>query len=221
MAKYKTVLIIAPHADDEVLGCGGALQYYRAQGHRVVVNIVSSRVITPEETAAYTKETKSIVSSVARLLDINDVFYCNLPDEKLDNKLIDVIVPIENLLGKREEGFKIALNILNIGRIKLGAGVLGGCRGIISSVIQYSTERIQFGVPINTFGAIKNKIAQMIVKTFACEAISYRSGQEIENKVVEFEKDGFQLFVGARNFFLREIETFFSQKCSTPNFVKP
>tara|TARA_B100001105_G_scaffold120089_1_gene96274 strand:+ start:1 stop:1530 length:1530 start_codon:yes stop_codon:yes gene_type:complete len=102
----------------------------------------------------------------------------------------DVIVPIENLLGKREEGFKIALNILNIGRIKLGAGVLGGCRGIISSVIQYSTERIQFGVPINTFGAIKNKIAQMIVKTFACEAISYRSGQEIENKVVEFEKDG-------------------------------
>ena len=102
----------------------------------------------------------------------------------------DVIVPIENLLGKREEGFKIALNILNIGRIKLGAGVLGGCRALISSAIQYSTERIQFSVPICSFGAIKNKIAQMVVKTFAGEAISYRSGQEIENKIVEFEKDG-------------------------------
>jgi len=102
----------------------------------------------------------------------------------------DVIVPIENLLGKREEGFKIALNILNIGRIKLGAGVLGGCRALISCAIQYSTERIQFSVPICSFGAIKNKIAQMVVKTFAGEAISYRSGQEIENKIVEFEKDG-------------------------------
>ena len=102
----------------------------------------------------------------------------------------DVVVPIENLLGQREEGFKIALNILNIGRIKLGAGVLGGCRAVISNSIQYSNERIQFGVPISSFGAIKNKIAQMIVKIFSCEAISYRAGQEIENKVVEFEKEG-------------------------------
>ena len=102
----------------------------------------------------------------------------------------NVVVPIENLLGQREEGFKIALNILNIGRIKLGAGVLGGCRGVISSSIQYSNERIQFGVPISSFGAIKNKIAQMIVKTFACEAISYRAGQEIENKIIEFENEG-------------------------------
>ncbi len=104
----------------------------------------------------------------------------------------NVVVPIENLLGQREEGFKIALNILNIGRIKLGAGVLGGCRGVISSSIQYSNERIQFGVPISSFGAIKNKIAQMIVKTFACEAISYRAGQEIENKIIEFEKKDYQ-----------------------------
>ena len=102
----------------------------------------------------------------------------------------NVVVPIENLLGQREEGFKIALNILNIGRIKLGAGVLGGCRGVISSSIQYSNERIQFGVPISSFGAIKNKIAQMIVKTFACEAICYRAGQEIENKIIEFENEG-------------------------------
>ena len=72
----------------------------------------------------------------------------------------------------------------------MGAGVLGGCRGVISSSIQYSNERIQFGVPISSFGAIKNKIAQMIVKTFACEAICYRAGQEIENKIIEFENEG-------------------------------
>ena len=85
---------------------------------------------------------------------------------------------------------KIALNVLNIGRIKLGAGVLGGCRAIITNAITYSNERIQFGVAISSFGAIKNKIAQMVIKTFACEAMSYRAGQEIENKVTEFENDG-------------------------------
>ena len=102
----------------------------------------------------------------------------------------DCIVPIENLLGVREQGFKIALNVLNIGRIKLGAGVLGGCRAIITNAINYSNERIQFGVAISSFGAIKNKIAQMAIKIFACEAMSYRAGQEIENKIIEFENEG-------------------------------
>ena len=78
----------------------------------------------------------------------------------------DVEIPIENMLGKREGGFKIALNVLNIGRIKLGAGVLGGCRGIIDNAISYSLERIQFNVPISSFGAIKQKLAMMIVQTF-------------------------------------------------------
>jgi len=56
----------------------------------------------------------------------------------------DVEIPIQNMLGEREEGFKIALNVLNIGRIKLGAGVLGGCRGVINNSLNYSQERIQF-----------------------------------------------------------------------------
>ena len=66
----------------------------------------------------------------------------------------DVEIPLENMLGEREEGFKIALNVLNIGRIKLGAGVLGGCRGVINNSLNYSQERIQFNVPISSFGAI-------------------------------------------------------------------
>ena len=102
----------------------------------------------------------------------------------------DCKVPVDNLLSERENGFKIALNVLNIGRIKLGAGVLGGCRGIINHVITYSNERVQFGQPISSFGAIKNKIAQMICKTYACEALSYRAGQDIDNKVLELMDNG-------------------------------
>ena len=102
----------------------------------------------------------------------------------------DCKVPVDNLLSERENGFKIALNVLNIGRIKLGAGVLGGCRGIIDHVITYSNERVQFGHPISSFGAIKNKIAQMICKTYACEALSYRAGQDIDNKVLELMDNG-------------------------------
>ena len=102
----------------------------------------------------------------------------------------DCKVPVDNLLSERDNGFKIALNVLNIGRIKLGAGVLGGCRGIIDHVITYSNERVQFGKPISSFGAIKNKIAQMICKTYACEALSYRAGQDIDNKVLELMDNG-------------------------------
>mgnify|MGYP001356475386 CR=1 FL=1 len=102
----------------------------------------------------------------------------------------DVEIPVENMLGKREGGFKIALNVLNIGRIKLGAGVLGGCRGIIDNAISYSLERIQFNVPISSFGAIKQKLAMMIVQTFSCESICYRAGDDIEKKISFFQKEG-------------------------------
>ena len=102
----------------------------------------------------------------------------------------DVEIPIENMLGEREGGFKIALNVLNIGRIKLGAGVLGGCRGIIDNAISYSLERIQFNVPISSFGAIKQKLAMMIVQTFSCESICYRAGDDIEKKISFFQKEG-------------------------------
>ena len=105
----------------------------------------------------------------------------------------DVEIPVQNMLGEREGGFKIALNVLNIGRIKLGAGVLGGCRGIIDNSIKYSQERIQFNVPIASFGAIKQKLAKMVVQTFSCESICYRAGDDIEKKIIELQNDGKEL----------------------------
>ncbi len=95
----------------------------------------------------------------------------------------DCKVPVENMLSERENGFKIAVNILNIGRAKLGAGVLGGCRRVINLSINFSAERKQFGVSINSFGAIKAKLAEMAIKTFVSESLSYRLGQNIEDRI--------------------------------------
>jgi alkylation response protein AidB-like acyl-CoA dehydrogenase len=102
----------------------------------------------------------------------------------------DCKVPVENMLSERGNGFKIAVNILNIGRIKLGAGVLGGCRSVASLAIKYSSERKQFGVSINTFGAIKQKLAEMAVRTYACEALCYRAGQDIEDRMAALAAEG-------------------------------
>lgn len=102
----------------------------------------------------------------------------------------DCKVPVENLLSDRGNGFKIAVNILNIGRIKLGAGVLGGCRTVASHAIKYSTERKQFGVSINTFGAIKQKLAEMAIRTYACESLCYRAGQDIEDRMQALAAEG-------------------------------
>jgi alkylation response protein AidB-like acyl-CoA dehydrogenase len=95
----------------------------------------------------------------------------------------DCPVPVENLLSKRGNGFKIAVNILNIGRVKLGAGVLGGCRTVISLATQYANDRKQFGVSISSFGAIKSKLAEMATKTYVTESLDYRAGQNIEDKI--------------------------------------
>src|SRR6267378_1335560 len=78
----------------------------------------------------------------------------------------DCNVPAENLLSERENGFKIAVNILNIGRIKLGVAAVGGSKATISQAIKYAKERKQFGTPISNFGAIKHKIAEAITKIF-------------------------------------------------------
>ena len=102
----------------------------------------------------------------------------------------DCKVPVENMLSERQNGFKIAVNILNIGRIKLGAGVLGGCRTVASYAIKYAGERKQFGVAINTFGAIKQKLAEMAVRTYACEALCYRAGQDIEDRMEALAAEG-------------------------------
>ena len=95
----------------------------------------------------------------------------------------DCKVPVENLLSERENGFKIAVNILNIGRIKLGCGVIGACKGIAKMATGYSNDRKQFGVSISSFGAIQYKLAEMAIKTYAVESTSYRAGQNIEDKI--------------------------------------
>jgi len=92
----------------------------------------------------------------------------------------DVKIPIENFLGEREGGFKIALNILNIGRIKLAAAALGAMKRINSQAINYANERVQFGKSISEYGAIKHKIAEQAIRTYATESALYRTGLNID-----------------------------------------
>ena len=93
----------------------------------------------------------------------------------------DCKVPAENLLSQRENGFKIAVNILNIGRIKLGVAAIGGSKRTISLAVNYAKERKQFGTSISNFGAIKHKIAEMVTRVFASESACYRAGQNIDD----------------------------------------
>ncbi|MFQ5335617.1 MAG: acyl-CoA dehydrogenase family protein, partial [Flavobacteriales bacterium] len=102
----------------------------------------------------------------------------------------DCKVPVENMLGERNEGFKIALNILNIGRIKLAAATNGGSRELISHSIQYANERKQFGKPISSFGAIKYKLAEQAIRTFACESALYRCSGDIQRIILAQVADG-------------------------------
>lgn len=102
----------------------------------------------------------------------------------------DCPVPVANMLSDRGNGFKIAVNILNIGRVKLGAGVLGGARTVTSQCITYSTDRKQFGVSINTFGAIKAKLAEMATRIYATESLCYRAGQDIEDRMAALAAQG-------------------------------
>jgi alkylation response protein AidB-like acyl-CoA dehydrogenase len=93
----------------------------------------------------------------------------------------DCKVPVKNLLSERENGFKIAVNILNIGRIKLGVAAVGGSKATISKATQYAKERKQFGTAIANFGAIKHKIAEVTTRIFASESAHYRASQNIED----------------------------------------
>jgi alkylation response protein AidB-like acyl-CoA dehydrogenase len=93
-------------------------------------------------------------------------------------------------LFKREGGFKIAVNILNIGRIKLAAAVLGGSKQIVNQAVNYSNERKQFGQSIHSFGAIQAKLANMIVRIYASEAASYRAGQNIDESISSLKAAG-------------------------------
>jgi alkylation response protein AidB-like acyl-CoA dehydrogenase len=95
----------------------------------------------------------------------------------------NVKVPLENMLSTRENGFKIAINILNIGRIKLAAGVLGGSKETIVDTVTYANTREQFGKSLSKYGAIKHKVAEQVIRTFVLESATYRAGQNIEDAI--------------------------------------
>jgi alkylation response protein AidB-like acyl-CoA dehydrogenase len=113
-------------------------------------------------------------------------------------------VPVDNMLSDRGNGFKIAVNILNIGRIKLGAAVLGGAKAVIQDATNYSNERKQFGTNIGSFGAIQHKLAEMSIRTFASESASYRAGQNIEDKIEELMASG----MDKQQAYLKGVEEF-------------
>lgn len=102
----------------------------------------------------------------------------------------DCAVPVENMLSERGNGFKIAVNILNIGRIKLAAAALGGSKQVAKQVINYANERKQFGTSIASFGAIKHKLAEMAVRMFTTESAAYRVGQNIDDLIVALQEKG-------------------------------
>lgn len=102
----------------------------------------------------------------------------------------DCKVPVENMLSERENGFKIAVNVLNVGRIKLGCGVINGCKHVTTMATNYANERKQFGVSISSFGAIQTKLANMAARTYAVESASYRAGQNIDDAILSLKDSG-------------------------------
>ena len=99
-------------------------------------------------------------------------------------------VPVENMLSERGNGFKIAMNALNVGRIKLAAACLDAQRRVISGSVQYANERIQFNTPISQFGAIRSKLAEMATSCYAGESASYRAAKDIEDRIIAREAEG-------------------------------
>ncbi|WP_304037309.1 acyl-CoA dehydrogenase family protein [Mesonia mobilis] len=95
----------------------------------------------------------------------------------------DTKVPVENMLAGRGEGFKIAMNALNVGRIKLAAACLDAQRRVTANAVQYANERVQFKTPIAQFGAIKQKLAEMATSAYVGESASYRAAKNIEDRI--------------------------------------
>ena len=102
----------------------------------------------------------------------------------------DCKVPVENVLGEIGKGHIIAFNILNIGRLKLGAAAIGGARRAADISIQYATTREQFKTAISNFGAIKNKLAEMAIRLWVCESALYRVSKWIDDKETELVESG-------------------------------
>jgi alkylation response protein AidB-like acyl-CoA dehydrogenase len=102
--------------------------------------------------------------------------------------LEDAKVPVENLLGEIGKGHKIAFNVLNVGRFKLGAAVTGAAKVSLATGIKYANERKAFGVTIGTFGAIQEKIADMSADIFASESVVYRLAGLIDDRLATIPK---------------------------------
>ncbi|MET1259789.1 acyl-CoA dehydrogenase family protein [Flagellimonas sp. DF-77] len=102
----------------------------------------------------------------------------------------ETVVPVENMLSERGNGFKIAMNALNVGRIKLAAACLEAQRRVINEAVNYANERIQFKTPIMNFGAIKAKIADMATNAYVDEAACYRAAKNIEDRIAIREANG-------------------------------
>jgi alkylation response protein AidB-like acyl-CoA dehydrogenase len=103
-------------------------------------------------------------------------------------RLDNAMVPVENVLGEIGKGHKIAFNILNIGRFKLGAACVGGAKLALKSAVQYAKERRQFGVPIASFGLIKHKLAEMAILSYAGETMVYRTAGLIDALLATVDK---------------------------------
>ena len=110
-------------------------------------------------------------------------------------KLTDARIPVDNVLGEVGGGTTIAFNVLNIGRLKLGASDLGGCKETISLATRYALERRQFGQPIAYFDVIKGKIADMTIRTYAVDSIVYRTTGLIDDAIGELERTADDYYV--------------------------
>lgn len=102
----------------------------------------------------------------------------------------DTQVPVENMLSERGSGFKIAMNALNVGRIKLAGACLDAQRRVIDNAVKYANERVQFNTPIAQFGAIKLKLAEMATSAYVGEAASYRAAKDIEDRISIRQQEG-------------------------------
>ncbi|MCE2773218.1 MAG: acyl-CoA dehydrogenase family protein [Bacteroidetes bacterium] len=104
----------------------------------------------------------------------------------------DCHVPVENLLSERGNGFKIAVNILNVGRLKLAGAALGGAKRVATHATKYANERHQFGRSIAKYGAIKQKIGEMAIRTYAVESALYRATQNVDDAIKALQQAGME-----------------------------
>jgi hypothetical protein len=118
--------------------------------------------------------------------------------------LDNVPVPVENLLGEPGRGHIIAFNVLNLGRLKLGPATVGGCKNILQICLKYAQERKAFGSTISQFGMIQHKLAEMAIRIFAAESMSYRVAGAIEARLEDFSWDR----PDAAHTFMKAVEEF-------------